>query len=86
MNNSKDFFIEVSSLCIRLLPNAEEPIQKGSASKIVMARALNLLVLCHLHLRTEVIYDYLKRVENEDLYHGYDAHVLLASLCKVVFI
>jgi hypothetical protein len=61
--NSLDFFNEIGSICLRLLPNADQPVESSSTGRIVMSRALNTLFLCHMHCKTECFYDYLARLK-----------------------
>ena len=53
--------------------------------RILSSRALNTLLLCHMHMRAEAIFDYLPRLCKENLYHGYDTRVLVLCIGKEIF-
>lgn len=61
--NSMDFFNEIGSICVRLLPSSEQGVEASSTGRILMSRALNTLFLCHMHCKTECFYDYLARLK-----------------------
>jgi hypothetical protein len=50
-----------------------------------MSRALNLLFLCHLHSKTNCFFDYLVRLNSENLYHGHDTRVFVLCAAKEIF-
>lgn len=83
---SKQFFEEISSLCVRILPeSAQEEIERTPSGYIIIARALNTLFLCHMHLKIDTIYDYLKRLQTEKIYHGYDTKIIVMCIAKQIF-
>jgi hypothetical protein len=72
-------------MCVRLLPEKEEPIEKTPSGYIVASRALNTLFLCHMHIKTDSIYDYLERLQKDNLFHGYDTKVFAMCVTKQIF-
>lgn len=56
---SYEYFNEIGSLCLRLLPIKEQEIEKTSSARILMSRALTTLFLCHMHCRMDCFFDYM---------------------------
>jgi len=63
LSNSTEFLYEISSLCTRILPKDIVDIEKTSSARILMSRALNILLLCHMHVPIESIYTYLMQLQ-----------------------
>ena len=63
-----------------MLPNSVEQIEKTAAGRILQSRALNVLFLCHMHVRIDSIYETLIMVQYGKLYHGYDTKVLVMCI------
>jgi len=38
-----------------------------------------------MHLKIDTIYDYLKRLQTEKIYHGYDTKVIVMCIAKQIF-
>lgn len=83
-NNSENFFTEISSLCVRILPRPNEEVEKTTSGRILISRALNTLLLCHMHIRMDSTFDYLTNLAHENLYHGHDTKVLTMCICKEI--
>lgn len=61
---STEYFEEISSLCLRLLPHSQdETIERTASGHIILSRALNTLFLCHMHMRIDSIYKYLELLQ-----------------------
>ena len=45
---------------------------------VVLARALNVLLLCHMLQKTEVVLQYLFNYHDKEIYYNYDITVYLA--------
>lgn len=57
---------------------------QASISPVIQARALNVLLLCHLYYKTEVVIQYLLAYYEKEIYFNYDIRVLLACIQEEV--
>ena len=63
---------QISSLASRFIPEKKEEI----SDKIILARALNLMVLCHALRPTDFIWNTIKTYYPSEIYFNYDVLVL----------
>lgn len=50
-SSNLEFFHEISSICVRILPKQQEEIEKSASGRIIQSRAFNTLFLCHMHIK-----------------------------------
>ncbi len=65
----------------RYLPEDDNNID----CKVVVARALNNLLLCHMFLPTDCVWNYLHVYTMKEVYSNYDIKVLLACIEREIF-
>jgi hypothetical protein len=66
-----------------MIPEADNPEDK--IDLIIVARALNLLFLCHMHNKDERALRRLLVFQDSPIFQGYDLRVLCICLCKEIF-
>jgi hypothetical protein len=84
-SNNLDFFHEVSSLCIRLLPRNADQVERSATGRIIQSRLFNLFFLCHMHVRIDDVFSILALVREAEIYHGYDTKVLAMCIRRQLF-
>lgn len=83
-SNNIDYFHEISSICIRLIPFSIEAFEKTSSSRIIYSRIFNTLFLCHMHIPITEILNIFTLFQSQRIYHGYDTKVLTLCIEKQI--